>query len=106
MHSILFLSFLGAAAALDFQGTGQIRTWNTTGTDLGCLTKQAQWTADETQCDVFTGTRASDSDIHFTTSTGLPCGLDNVKVVCQDGLDSTQWMVSTSIDMEHLRGVC
>lgn len=98
MNSILLFSLLGTtgAAALDFQGAGQIRTWTTTGTDLGCLTKQAEWTADDTQCDVFTGTRVNDTDIHLTASTGVACGMDNVKMVCQDGLDAvtSTWRVS------------
>ncbi|QKX56860.1 uncharacterized protein TRUGW13939_03967 [Talaromyces rugulosus] len=88
MNSILLFSLLGAAAsALDFQGAGQIRTWNQTGTDLGCLTKQAQWTVDETQCDSFSGKRNA-TGIYLTASTGVPCGIDNVKVVCQDGLST------------------
>lgn len=105
MNSILLSSLLGAAAtALDFQGTGQIRTWNTTGTDLGCLTKQAEWTSDDTQCDVFTGTRTNDTDIHLKTSTGIACGIDNIKVVCQDGLDavSSKWMVSEKMEKKKI----
>lgn len=99
MKSILFFSLAGAAAALDFQGSGQIRTLWRNDTqpeafDLGCLTSKAQWTADETLCDVYTGVRKSNSSVILTTSAGLPLGLDNFLVEAQTGLDSTVWTVS------------
>lgn len=95
---ILISIMLGAmVTALDFEGTGQIRTLHgpteNTGADIGCLTSQAQWTADNTQCDVFTGIRKDNYTITLNTSTGLPLGLDNVVVVARDGLTKTTWMV-------------
>lgn len=97
MRLLLSLSLATMAMALDFEGKGQIRTLNVqaenTVTDLGCLTSQAQWTADNTQCDVFTGTRQNNYTITLNTSTGFPLGLDNVDVAAREGLTETNWMV-------------
>jgi hypothetical protein len=92
------LLMLGAMVmALDFEGTGQIRTLHgptdNVGPDIGCLTSQGEWTADNTQCDVFTGIRRDNYTITLNTSTGLPLGLDNVVVVAREGLTETTWMV-------------
>lgn len=96
MRPVFLLLLFTSAIALDFQGTGQIRTLqaNTIGTDLGCLTSQAQWTADNTQCNTFSGTRKNNYTITLNTSTGVPLGLNNIDVAAQEGLTATTWMVS------------
>lgn len=101
MKLLLILSLFTGAIALDFQGTGQLRALqgyptDGRGTDLGCLDSQGQWTANEAECDIFSGTRTNNYTITLTTSAGLPCGRDNIQFVCQAGLsaENTNWQVS------------
>jgi hypothetical protein len=70
----------GVEGSTPFVGTGKIGMYHDDdGVYMGCLTVDGQWTIDESQCAVFTGTTDDSSatgPIHLTTDAGT-CGTWN-----------------------------
>lgn len=73
-------------AARDFSGLGQIRTLYITDDheDLGCLTSQGRWTADESQCGTFVAVRDA-HDFKLAAVDGGKCGVDVATFKCGQG---------------------
>ncbi|KAI0133888.1 hypothetical protein BJ170DRAFT_716068 [Xylariales sp. AK1849] len=78
LRNVVILALSGLAAALSFNGTGQLRTLSSTdlGSDLGCLTDTGLWSKNETLCGTFTGVRSIDSTSTVISSSVGPCTLN------------------------------
>ncbi|KAL2272000.1 hypothetical protein VTJ83DRAFT_1371 [Remersonia thermophila] len=101
MHTRTVIVFLLSAifpiaAALAFNGTGQVRTLynRQPHDDLGCLTKDGKWTVDEPLCGVFTARRTGNYNDYTLSAEGAgACGLDHIYFVC--GEDVAPYIFST-----------
>lgn len=98
MHAIaaLLTTMAGAAAALTFNGTGQLMAYSSTIGDnsaLGCMTDVGLWSINGTDCGTFEGTRDADS-IYFTISSlEGPCELDDSVFTCSSDVTATSFWV-------------
>ncbi|KAH8194112.1 hypothetical protein TruAng_011725 [Truncatella angustata] len=94
-RNIVLLAFFRTVSALNFNGTGEVRTLssaNDVGSDLGCLTDAGMWTKNDTLCGTFTGYRDADSTSFTISSTEGPCTLDGLYFECGEDIDSlTFW---------------
>lgn len=94
MKSLLLTTLAGAAAvsaaptttaeAKNFEGTGQIRAtyYQDTYEDLGCLTNQGLWTADESLCGTFTAETVGEYRQYTLTTPAGPCYINHVRLAC------------------------
>jgi hypothetical protein len=98
LRILALFALSGAATALDFSGTGQIRavsgfTESDTGLDVGCLTDSGMWVANNDTCGTFTAVRASDlTDFTLSTLNG-DCGIINNDVICGEGVAAWSFWV-------------
>ncbi|KAK0724876.1 hypothetical protein B0H67DRAFT_481070 [Lasiosphaeris hirsuta] len=87
MLKLSALSLLATAAtpiAAVFNGTGELRTlWNAGDhADLGCLTDEGQWIAQDTECGAFEAVQVNDTALYTLTTAVGACRVRGSRFTC------------------------